>query len=160
MQAACLMLPKLRFHLSCSLPQSGRPIRSYPAVTPLWVLHQRLPMSHPPTPLRQHPGHAEGWEILNSVRYINCRVVVLDWVQNFQSHLGWHVSGLHHRPGWQSVPPAGGAATLIASWNTKQKGEAPGQKAEPQSHLPSGAPGGRQLLSAHRKKRWSATSTS
>lgn len=73
------MLPKLRFHLFSSLPQSGRPIRSYPAVTPLWVLHQRLPMSHPPTPLRQHPGHAEGWEILNSVRCINCRVVVLEW---------------------------------------------------------------------------------
>lgn len=34
-QAAPFMQPKLSLHLFCSLPQSGHPTRSYPAVTPL-----------------------------------------------------------------------------------------------------------------------------
>lgn len=66
---------------------------------------------------------------------------------------GRDVGGLHHGPGRQPVAAAGGAAALAADRDAEQEGEAPGQKAEPQPHLPSGAPGGGQLLSAHREIR-------
>lgn len=69
----------LNFHLFHSLPQSGRPIRSYPAVTRLWVPHQKPPTSHPPTRPRQHPGHAGGWEILIPIWDTNYRVGLLEW---------------------------------------------------------------------------------
>lgn len=47
----------------CSLPQSDHPIRSYLAVTHLWVPHRRPPMSQRrPTHLKQHHGHAGGYD--------------------------------------------------------------------------------------------------
>lgn len=67
---------------------------------------------------------------------------------------GRHVCGFHHRPGRQPVPPPRGAAALPAGRDAEQEGKAQGQTSEPEPHLPAGAPGGRQLLSAHREIRW------
>lgn len=55
---------------------------------------------------------------------------------------GRDVGGLDHGPGRQPVPPARGPAALPASRDAEQEGEATGQTAEPQSHLPPGAAGG------------------
>lgn len=100
--------PKLSLHLFCSLPQSGRPTRSYPAVTPLWVLHQRLPTSHPPIRPRLHPGHAGGCETLNSLWDTNCRVVVLEW--------DWLTISIKCRAACQWTPSQTWMTTSPACW--------------------------------------------
>lgn len=117
-------------HLSDSLPQSGRPIRSYPAVTPLWAPHRRPPTSqrHPTRP-RRHHEHAGGWDKMTEMIPIwvtssGIGVCVLrSWVRRSERNVwfppGWHVSGLNHRPGRQPVPPAGGTAALSADRSTE-----------------------------------------
>lgn len=95
-------------HLFCSLPQSGRPIRSYPAVTRLWVPHQKLPTSHPPTRLRQHPGHAGGWEIL-----------IPDWDTNRRADLrewDWSTITITPRVACQWTPSQTWMTTSPACW--------------------------------------------